>query len=54
MKRKQLVHLNRDIKFLESFLAFADDNGLNNLDVLHGEKIVPNTQELVSSHYVFD
>lgn len=51
LKRKQLGHMKRDIKFLKLFLSEA--TGLDALEKgLYAT--VPNTKELVHEHYAFD
>jgi len=54
LKKKQLVHLKRDIEFLNCFVSFSKNNGLNNLEQIHGQLVMAGTKDLVLEHYNFD
>jgi len=50
LKRKQLNHMKRDIQFVEAFLDCEDLEPPPGTNILE----VPNTRDLVHSHYIFD
>lgn len=54
LKRRQLAHLNRDIEFLNAFINYGSDRQFNDIPFTGNFRTVPNSQELVSEHYVFD
>ena len=54
MKKRQLVHLNRDIELLGAFMSFNKKGGYNDLESDHGQAFVPGTNDLVHEHYAFD
>lgn len=48
LKRKQKVHMTRDLAFIERFLAaesLVSDSGM---------ELVPNSKDLVGHHFIFD
>lgn len=54
LKNRQLVHMKRDMEFLNVFIKFNQSHNYIDLDDGHGAKFVPNTNDLVNEHYVFD
>ena len=54
LKKRQLIHLNRDIELLTKFLNFNEGAGYKDLDNSHGQLFVPDSDELVKEHYAFD
>ena len=54
LKRRQLGHLNRDIEFLSNFINYGSDKKFKDIPFTGSFRTVPDTQELVSEHYVFD
>ena len=46
LKKKQLSHMRRDIKFLELFLATPDEN-------MSGD-LIPDSKDLVEEYFIFD
>lgn len=54
LKKRQLLHLKRDVEFLSAFISFSKGGGLNDLDEIHNQLIVSGTKDLVLSHYAFD
>ena len=54
MKKRQLIHLQRDLEFVKAFLRFNKDNGFSDLKGRNDNLFVPNTEDLVLEHYVFD
>ena len=54
LKGRQLMHMKRDLEFLNAFLSFTKDNTLDDLQDVHSQLIVPKTKDLVLGHYVFD
>lgn len=54
MKKRQLIHLNRDIELLGAFISFNKESGYDDLQSEQGQSFVPETSELVHEHYAFD
>lgn len=54
LKRKQINHLKRDIELIEAFVDYANCNDISKIPDKHGFAAIPDTQEVVMSHYVFD
>jgi len=54
LKRKQLVHLNRDIEFINTLITYGADKQFTDIPFVGSFRTVPDSHELVSEHYVFD
>ena len=54
LKRKQLDHLKRDTQFLTAFIDYCSDKKYEDVPLLGSFRTVPDSQELVNEHYVFD
>ena len=54
LKRKQLGHLQRDIEFINTLINYGSDKSFKDIPTLGRFKTIPNSQELVQEHYVFD
>lgn len=54
LKKLQIIHMERDMKFLREFIKFNDESKYEDLDSNNGQLFVPNTNDLVNKHYLFD
>lgn len=54
LKSRQLMHMKRDLEFLNRFLEFSKDNGLADLEEKYTQLIVPETEDLVRGRFTFD
>ena len=54
MKNRQMMHLKRDVEFLSVFLRFSKNSEYKDLAGNGNNLFVPDTDNLVREHYVFD
>jgi len=54
LKRRQINHLKRDIEFLDNFINYGSKRKFKDIPFTGSFRTVPDTQELVREHYVFD
>lgn len=55
LKRKQIGHMKREIEILEEFASKADGLDIETIKLGgYGERVIPDTHEVVHNHYIFD
>ena len=55
LKRKQINHMRREIAILEDFTKKADGLDIESINPgSYGERVIPDTHEVVHDHYRFD
>ncbi|MGE6778309.1 hypothetical protein ACQKFL_11780 [Vreelandella titanicae] len=55
LKRKQIGHMKREIEILEEFTKKAEGLDIESIKPgSYGERVIPDTHEVVHNHYIFD
>lgn len=54
LKRRQLIHLKRDIEFINTLVDYGTGKQFKDIPLIGSFKTVPDSQDLVREHYVFD
>lgn len=55
LKRKQIAHMKRELAILEDFTSKAAGLDIQSIKPgSYGERVIPETQEVVHEHYLFD